>query len=152
MGDTKSPERTNTAALLASMDAIVGNAVARARTSAEEMPVLVVGGGSVLLGETIDGLRVIRLPHHDLANAVGVAIAQVSGEMSKIVTLDDALTRDDAIARVTAEANAAAIADGADPDSLHVLAVSDVPLAYLPGNNLAIRVTVVGDLKHELTS
>ena len=30
-----------------------------------------------------------------------------------------------------------------------VLAVSDMPLSYLPGNNLLINVTVVGDLKME---
>ena len=44
---------------------------------------------------------------------------------------------------------AVAIARGADPESLVVLSKSDVPLSYLPGNNLSISVTVVGDLKLE---
>lgn len=113
------------------------------------MPVLVVGGGSVLIDDTIDGLQVVRPKHHDLANAVGAAIAQVSGEVSKTTSLADGLTREDAIEQVTQEARANAIASGATPDTLIVLGKSDVPLAYLPGNNLLISVTVVGDLNLE---
>lgn len=103
------------------------------------------------MGSKVDGLDVVRPPHHDLANAVGAAIAQVSGEVSKVVSLNDDLDRDAAIATITKEANEVAIKRGADADSLRVLSLSDVPLSYLPGNNLAINVAVVGDLKLEAT-
>jgi N-methylhydantoinase A/oxoprolinase/acetone carboxylase beta subunit len=149
MGTHPAPAIEDLDGLVAEMDRMLGDVVARSRTSAEEMPVLAVGGGSVLMGPVVDGLEVVRPAHHDLANAVGAAIAQVSGEVSKIVQLTDDLDRDTAIAQVTQEASDAAVSRGAEAGTLTVLSVSDVPLAYLPGNNLAISVTVVGDLNLE---
>lgn len=131
------------------IDQIIGDAVARARTNGEAMPVLAVGGGSVLMADEVDGLPVIRPPHFDLANAVGAAIAQISGEVSRIVPVSAGLTREEAIDQVTEEARQQAIARGAEPGSITILSKSDVPLSYLPGNNLSISVTVVGDLKLE---
>ena len=40
-----------------------------------------------------------------------------------------------------------AIKAGADPDSIQIVEVEDVPLAYLPGNATRVRVKAVGDLK-----
>lgn len=151
MGTHPAPIFENAEQLEQLLDQIIGDAVARSRTSDENIPVISVGGGSVLMGSKVDGLDVVRPPHHDLANAVGAAIAQVSGEVSKVVSLNDDLDRDAAIATITKEANEVAIKRGADADSLRVLSLSDVPLSYLPGNNLAINVAVVGDLKLEAT-
>ncbi len=131
------------------MDQMVSDRVARARTSGKILPVIAVGGGSVMLPKTIDGLEVINPPHNYLANAVGAAIAQVRGQVSKVILLDDKLDRDGAIKAVTEEANQIAIKRNAEPDSLKVHSVSDMPLSYLPGNNLLVSVTVVGDLKME---
>lgn len=152
MGSHPVPEIPNLDEIIAGMDRIIADGVARSRTNAEETPVLAVGGGSVLMSGSVDGLKVIRPPHHDLANAVGAAIAQVSGEVSKVVQTGDALSREEALEQITQEAKDVAIARGADPDSLTVLSISDVPLAYLPGNNLSISVTVVGDLNLGETS
>ena len=149
MGTHPPPDVPGLDAYIRIIDQMVTDAVARARTSGEVIPVLAVGGGSVLLADRVDGLEVIRPPHFDLANAVGAAIAQISGEVSKIVPVSAGLTREEAIDKVTEEARAVAIARGADPASLVVLSKSDVPMSYLPGNNLSISVTVVGDLKLE---
>ena len=35
---------------------------------------------------------------------------------------------------------------GADPATLKLVEVEDLPLAYLPGNSLRTRVRVVGDI------
>ena len=35
---------------------------------------------------------------------------------------------------------------GADPDTLEVGEVEDLPLAYLPGNSRRVRVKVLGDI------
>jgi N-methylhydantoinase A/oxoprolinase/acetone carboxylase beta subunit len=149
MGTHPPPHVDNVEGYLAVIDQMVADLVARSRTSGETMPVLAVGGGSVLIADTVDGLEVIRPPHFDLANAVGAAIAQISGEVSKIIPVSAGLTREEAIEQVADEARAIALARGADPESLVVLSKSDVPLSYLPGNNLSISVTVVGDLKLE---
>ena len=150
MGNKNPPNLPNTEALLAKIDAIAADVVARSRTSGADLPVITVGGGSVLLADRIDGLKVVRPEHYDLANAVGAAIAQVSGEVSKIVTLGPELDRDTAIGNVTQEAREIAIKRGASQESLSILSVSDIPLAYLPGENLAVSVTVVGDLQREI--
>ena len=135
--------------LVAAMDQKAADAIARSRTSSKSMTVIAVGGGAVLLPEELDGLPVVRPPHYDLANAIGAAIAQVSGEDSKIIALAEGMTREEAIASVVEGAKAAAIANRADPDTLLVLSQSDVPLAYLPGSHLAISVTVVGELNRK---
>ncbi len=69
--------------------------------------------------------------------------------MSRIISLTGDLTREAAIEQIAEEARVLAVQRGADPTSLVVLSKSDVPLAYLPGHNLAISVTVVGDLQLE---
>jgi len=149
VGTNDAPEIKNKTAIISLMDQMVEDKVARARTSSEKIPVIAVGGGSVMLDNTIDGLKVIKPQHNDLANAVGAAIAQVSGQVSKVILIDDKIDRESAIKQVTDEATKLAVDRNADPNTINVLAVSDMPLSYLPGNNLLINVTVVGDLKME---
>ena len=149
IGTTQAPEINNKKDIIHLMDQMVEDKVARARTSSEKIPVIAVGGGSVMLDNKIDGLNVIKPPHNDLANAVGAAIAQVSGQVSKVILIDDKIDRESAIKQVTDEATKLAVDRNADPNTINVLAVSDMPLSYLPGNNLLINVTVVGDLKME---
>jgi len=149
MGDHPAPEIENSKELLQLMDRMISDAVARARSSDADLPVVAVGGGSVLMGAQVDGLRVVRPAHYDLANAVGSAIAQVSGEVSKVVTLGEGLDREAAIAQVTAEATDIAVSRGAALSTIITLSVTDTPLAYLPGENLSIHVAVVGDLSME---
>jgi N-methylhydantoinase A/oxoprolinase/acetone carboxylase beta subunit len=149
IGTTQAPEINNKKDIIDLMDQMVEDKVARARTSSEKIPVIAVGGGSVMLDNKIDGLNVIKPPHNDLANAVGAAIAQVSGQVSKVILIDDKIDRESAIKQVTDEATKLAVDRNADPNTINVLAVSDMPLSYLPGNNLLINVTVVGDLKME---
>ena len=39
-----------------------------------------------------------------------------------------------------------ALAAGAAPDGIRTVEIEDLPLAYLPGNSLRVRVRVVGDV------
>ena len=146
MGDHPPGDLPDLAKLIGALDQKAGDAIARSRTSGEAMTVIAVGGGAVLLPDELDGLEVVRPPHYDLANAIGAAIAQVSGEDSRVIALAEGMTREEAIQSVVEAAEAAAVSNGADPDTLQLLSQSDVPLAYLPGSNLAISVTVVGEL------
>jgi hypothetical protein len=86
--------------------------------------------------------EVVHVPHAAVANAVGAAIAQVSGEVDQVFTGVD---RDDAIADASAIARERAVDAGADPATLDVVEVEDLPLAYVPGGALRVRVRVVGD-------
>ncbi|MCY4525629.1 MAG: hypothetical protein OXB89_03390, partial [Anaerolineaceae bacterium] len=57
------------------------------------------------------------------------------------------MTRDQALEKARAEATSRATAAGADPQSVEIVEVEEVPLAYLPGNATRIMVKAVGDLQ-----
>lgn len=121
------------------------------KTDAAPATVIAVGGGSILIedrGEPIPGVaRVVRPPHHDCANAIGAAIAQVSGEVDRIYPLDGrGQTRETALAAARAEATGRATDAGADPATVEIVEVDEIPLTYLPSNALRVRVKAVGDL------
>ena len=87
--------------------------------------------------------EVVHVPHREVANAVGAAIAQVSGE-SRPDLPGPLARRGDRPRRRLAEDEA--VAAGADPATLKVVEVEDLPIAYLPGNSLRVRVRVVGEI------
>jgi N-methylhydantoinase A/oxoprolinase/acetone carboxylase beta subunit len=120
-------------------------AVERSRLSPEPLPVIVVGGGSILVQDKVGALDVLKPHHFAVANAVGAAIAQVSGEVDRVYSLTS-MTRADALKDAQEKATAVAIAAGARAESIEVVDVEDVPLAYLPGNATRVRVKVVGEL------
>ena len=91
----------------------------------------------------------VRVAHGECANAVGAAIAQVSGETDQIYR---DLDRNEAIAAAEAQARDRAVAAGADSASLAVVDVDDMPLAYLPGNALRVRVRVAGEMRAKPTA
>jgi N-methylhydantoinase A/oxoprolinase/acetone carboxylase beta subunit len=121
------------------------NAVERSRLSSEPLPVIVVGGGSVLIDSKVGDLDVMKPNHFACANAVGAAIAQVSGEVDRIYMLGKS-SRDEALADAKQKATDAAVAAGARADTVTIVDVEDVPLAYIPGNATRVRVKAVGEL------
>ncbi|WP_423065102.1 hydantoinase/oxoprolinase N-terminal domain-containing protein [Devosia sp. CN2-171] len=119
--------------------------VERSRLSPDPLPVIVVGGGSILVDGPIGGLEVIKPNHFAVANAVGAAIAQVSGEVDRVYALAE-IGRDQALADAKERATEAAVSAGALRSSIEIVDVEDVPLAYLPGNATRVRVKAVGEL------
>lgn len=134
------------AAAKAEIDRIVAAAVERSRVSAARVPVVAVGGGSILVPDRIGDLEVVRPENFAVANAVGAAIAQASGEVDRVFSLSE-MSRDQALAAAEAEARDKAVAAGAVPETIAVIDREDVPLAYLPGNATRIRVKVVGEMR-----
>ena len=130
---------------MAQMQAMLERAVERCRNSAEPIPVIAVGGGSILMPERLGDLAVTRPENFGVANAVGAAIAQISGEVDRVFDLGG-MSRVEALAAAEREARDNAVAAGARADSIEVIEREDIPLAYLPGNATRIRVRVVGDM------
>ena len=129
---------------LARIQAMIEEGVDRMKTEAADVPLIAVGGGSFLVPPRLAGVsEVLNVPHQAVANAVGAAIAQVSGEVDQIF---QDLTRDEAIARARRAAEDKAVAAGADRSTVTVVEVEDLPLSYLPGNSLRTRVRVVGEI------
>ena len=117
--------------------------VDRMKVDAAPLPLLAVGGGAFLVPDSIPGIsEVIRLEHGSVANAVGAAIAQVSGEVDQVFS---GLGREEALERASSIARNRAITAGADSENLRVVDVEDLPLAYLPGDARRVRVKVVGE-------
>jgi N-methylhydantoinase A/oxoprolinase/acetone carboxylase beta subunit len=121
-------------------------AVDRVKTSTSDLPVVLVGGGTILIGDTIRGAsELIRPDHFAVANAIGAAIAQVGGETDRVFSLDGR-SREDVLNEASREATRKAVEAGADPASVVVVDVEEVPLTYLPSNAARIRVKAIGDL------
>jgi N-methylhydantoinase A/oxoprolinase/acetone carboxylase beta subunit len=119
----------------------------RMKISAAPVPLIAVGGGSFLVPSTIPGIsQVIRAPHYQVANAVGAAIAQISGEVDQTFTLAER-SRDVALAQAKSLAVERAVAAGAEPHSVQIVDIEEIPLTYLPSNAVRIRVKAVGDLQ-----
>ena len=63
--------------------------VDRMKTAPGAVPVILVGGGIVLVGDRLNGVSELHRPEHAaVANAIGAAIAQVGGEVDRIFSLD----------------------------------------------------------------
>lgn len=126
---------------------LIDDAIDRMKTAPGDIPMILVGGGSVLVSETPNGVsEMLRPEHADVANAIGAAIGQVSGEVDRIYTIPDPEARAAAIADAEQQAKAQAVSAGADPDSVEVVNVEAVPLQYLPGGATRVVCRVVGDL------
>ena len=131
---------------MARIHAIVEEGVDRMKTSAQPLPLVLVGGGAALIDRDIAGASEIVVPKHaGVANAVGATIAKISGETDRVFSYEK-MDRDTAIETATEEAKARAAAAGALPGSIEVLEVEELPVAYVPGGSVRVRVKVAGDL------
>lgn len=118
-----------------------------ARPSADPIPLVLVGGGSLLVDSArIDNLsETVRPRYYQVANAVGAAIPQVSGEVDKIVSLETS-TKEQVVAACRAEAIEKSIAAGADPATVEIVELETVPVAYFAGVAVRVRVRAVGEV------
>jgi N-methylhydantoinase A/oxoprolinase/acetone carboxylase beta subunit len=131
---------------LALADAEVAEAIDRVKTSRADAPLIAVGGGSVVLDERIPGVsEILRPPHHDVANAIGAAIAAVSGTAEEVVSFR-VHGHAEAVEGIAVRARAAAVAAGADPARVSVVDVEETPLTYLMEPAARIRVKAAGPL------
>jgi N-methylhydantoinase A/oxoprolinase/acetone carboxylase beta subunit len=140
-------DRQLASAALAVMKGMVEEQIDRMKTSAEGLPVVLVGGGSILLPDRLQGASTVARPDHfEVANAIGAAIAQVSGAVDAVFD-----TAGRGREKVLEDAKAAAVAEavkaGADPATTTVVEVEEIPLAYLPANTVRFKIKAVGDLK-----
>jgi len=117
----------------------------KVKTDSKPVPVILVGGGSPILPDTIEGVsEILRPDHYEVANAYGACIAQISGEAEKVFNLS-AISREDAIQQMKDAAIQNARTAGAKSETIEVLTVNDTPLAYLP-NAIKVKVKVCGEL------
>lgn len=134
-------------AAAAHIDQVFEDGIDRMKLSRSDQPVIAVGGGSVLMPSSISGVsEVIQPDHHDVANAVGAAIASVSAEVDQIFPLEGT-TREETIERAKDDAIGAAIALGAAPDATEIISLEELTMAYMTDNILRLRIKAAGPLK-----
>jgi N-methylhydantoinase A/oxoprolinase/acetone carboxylase beta subunit len=134
------------AAAIARSDATLADAIDRVKTSREAVTLVAVGGGASLVPQNLPGTsEVIRPDHSDVANAIGAAIASVSGEVDRVFH-PGVGGREAAIAEASSEAIERAVSAGAARESVEVVEIEEVPLAYLTDPAVRIRVKAGGPL------
>jgi N-methylhydantoinase A/oxoprolinase/acetone carboxylase beta subunit len=127
-------------------DVMLAEAIDRVKSAKGDRALIAVGGGSILIPDQLPGIsEVIRPENFDAANAVGAAIASVSGQVDRIFHLGGQ-GREAILREATEEAIDNAVAAGAEADSVQVVEIEEIPLAYLNTPTVRIRVKAAGSL------
>lgn len=131
---------------LATIGTLVEDAIDSMKVSSADSDVILVGGGSIVLPEKLAGAAAVVKPDHfGCANAIGSAISKVSGTFEKLINYDE-IPRDKALEQAKAEAVDLAVAAGAIRETVEIIEVEDVPLAYYAGNTNRVKIKAAGDL------
>jgi N-methylhydantoinase A/oxoprolinase/acetone carboxylase beta subunit len=130
---------------LETSDRMLADAVDRLTLGKTGRPLVVVGGGAFLIPDGLPGVaEVVRPDHADVANAVGAAIALVSGTIETIIPAGDG--RREAIEGASENACRRAVRAGADPAGVEVVEITEIPMSYLSEPALRLRVKAAGPL------
>lgn len=139
-------EAATGAAAWAGIRELLEDSIDRMKPNAAPVPVILVGGGSIIAPDELDGVaELIRPEHFGAANAVGAALGEIAGQVEKIYRLegtDRRASREDASREAADRARLA----GADPATIELVAVEELPVAYLDGQAVLIRARAVGRL------
>lgn len=119
----------------------------RLKISPEPLPLLLVGGGSVICPTELDGVSEVIIPkYHSYANAVGAAIARVGGTVDKTFDTESS-TLADIVEQAKLLAMQKAIDAGADPATVTIAEIETFPIPYMSGQ-IRVVARAVGDLSN----
>lgn len=125
---------------------MVEEGIDRMKTSPDPVRVILVGGGAVLINRELAGAAEVIVPDHaPVANAIGAAIAQVGGEIDRVYSYST-VGREAALEEARRDAIGAALDAGAERHSIRIFDIDEVPLAYVPGGAVRVRVKAAGTL------
>lgn len=128
------------------MRSLVEDSVDAMKVSNADVDLILVGGGSIILPEKIGGASSVLKPEHfGCANAIGSAISKVSGTYEKLMNYDE-LPREESLENAKKEAIELAVEAGAVRETVEIIEMEDVPLAYYPGNTNRVKIKAAGDL------
>ncbi|KAJ4352843.1 hypothetical protein N0V95_003890 [Ascochyta clinopodiicola] len=114
------------------------------KTSPEDLPVLLVGGGAVVAPDSLKGAsRVIKPKWSGVANAIGAAMARVSAVVDTVKSTE-MQTEKELLAEIAKDAKQRAIDAGAHIESVEIVEVESLPLQYV-ANKTRFIVRAAGD-------
>lgn len=125
---------------------MVEDSIDAMKVSNADIDVIMVGGGSIVLPEDLNGAATVIKPEFfGCANAIGSAISKVSGTYEKLINYDE-IPREQALEQAKADAVNIAVEAGAIRETVEIIEVEDVPLQYYPGNTNRVKIKAAGDL------
>ncbi|ACA88368.1 hydantoinase/oxoprolinase family protein [Shewanella woodyi] len=125
---------------------LISQGIDEIKTSRVKVPLILVGGGHILVHETPSGIsKIIRPQYAEVANAIGASIGMVSGDIDQIFDYDE-LNRNESLQQAKDLATEAAIVAGAIPDTVSILDIQEMPLSYIKGQATRIRIRATGQL------
>ena len=134
------------------VDATFADTIDRIKLTQSDLPVIAVGGGSVLIPDEMEGVSAVHRPEHfDVANAIGAAIAYISAEIDRIYQLGPG-GREEIAKLAREEVTASAIALGADPSQTSIVAFEELTMAYVKDDVLRVRVKAAGPLVQDVSA
>ncbi|MEP0201611.1 MAG: hydantoinase/oxoprolinase family protein [Halioglobus sp.] len=118
--------------------------------SSDPLPVILVGGGALLVSEKLACASETFCPEHSgVANAIGAAIAQIGGEVERLVNYQE-LSREEVLKQVSEEAMAIAVGAGADASTVRVADIEETTISYMAEGSTRLRVKAVGDVARDM--
>ncbi len=150
LGDPRKVDHVSDETAVKAMEQIrllTEDAIDAMKVSGADVDVILVGGGSIILPEVLQGASSVLKPDYfGTANAIGSAISKVSGIIEKLIDYDK-YPREQALEEAKAEAVREAEQAGAIPETIEIVEIEDVPLQYYPGNTSRVKIKAAGDLK-----
>ena len=139
------PKETVTAATK-TIHHILDQNIEMMKPGGKDMPVILVGGGAVLVTQGLKAASKLHRPENAwVANAIGAAIAQIGAESERMISYRET-SREEAIQVVTRAATQRAIQAGAEASTVQAVDIEETAIPYMDEGATRLRVKVIGDL------
>lgn len=134
----------------AKVKAMLEQIVDTMKTSPEDIPVVLVGGGAVIAPDTLSGAsKVVKPNWSGVANAIGAATARVSGVVDSVESTETK-SKTQVMEELSKRAIDTAVANGALRDTVTIAEMESYPLQYI-ANKSRIIIKAVGDFDYSRT-
>ena len=125
---------------------MIEEGIDRVKLNKDPVPVILVGGGNILVENSLEGAEEVIIPEYsDVANAIGASLAQAGGEIDKIYSYSD-IGREKSLELAKLDAIKRAKEAGAKTNTISIIELEEIPLSYLPSGAVRLHVKAVGDL------
>lgn len=129
------------------MARIIADAIDRIKTTPDATPAILVGGGSILLRDAPPGVSQLHRPDHaGVANAIGAAIGQVSGEIDRLYMIASPADKEAALAEAQELATERVIEAGGTKEGVEIVDLEAIPVQYMSGGATRVICRAVSDL------
>lgn len=131
-------------AALAIMDSVhskLSEAIARMKGRESSLPVIVVGGGAFFMEGFSHPSSLLIPKDHDVANAYGAALAQVSATIDTVVSLEE---REKTLDALKEKAEQKAVENGASVGAVALVDLTIIPYHYMPDQFARVIVKAAG--------